>query len=71
MLLFSFLSFLFNSDPRVLEAYNYTDIILRLPGGKRIRDIKWLSVWCRRFTVSDCIDLDISYVLILHTILFY
>ncbi|KYN45050.1 hypothetical protein ALC56_00524 [Trachymyrmex septentrionalis] len=38
------------SDPRVLEAYNYTDIILRLPGGKRIRDIKWLSVWCRRFT---------------------
>ncbi|XP_011067015.1 PREDICTED: protein Skeletor, isoforms B/C isoform X2 [Acromyrmex echinatior] len=40
------------SDPRVLEAYNYTDIILRLPGGKRIRDIKWLSVWCRRFTVD-------------------
>ncbi|KAL0134538.1 hypothetical protein PUN28_001371 [Cardiocondyla obscurior] len=41
-----------DSDPRVLEAYNYTDIILRLPGGKRIRDIKWLSVWCRRFTVD-------------------
>lgn len=20
--------------------------------GKRIRDIKWLSVWCRRFTVG-------------------
>lgn len=40
------------SDPRVLGAYNYTDIILRLPGGKRIRDIKWLSVWCRRFTVD-------------------
>ncbi|XP_012542491.1 protein Skeletor, isoforms B/C [Monomorium pharaonis] len=40
------------SDPRVLEAYNYTDIILRLPGGKRIRDIRWLSVWCRRFTVD-------------------
>ncbi|XP_014468058.1 PREDICTED: protein Skeletor, isoforms B/C isoform X2 [Dinoponera quadriceps] len=40
------------SDPQVLGAYNYTDIILRLPGGKRIRDIKWLSVWCRRFTVD-------------------
>ncbi|EFN86726.1 hypothetical protein EAI_15472 [Harpegnathos saltator] len=39
-----------DSDPQVLGAYNYTDIILRLPGGKRIRDIKWLSVWCRRFT---------------------
>lgn len=21
--------------------------------GKRIRDIRWLSVWCRRFTVSE------------------
>ncbi|XP_070165249.1 protein Skeletor, isoforms B/C [Polyergus mexicanus] len=41
-----------STDPRVLEAYNHTDIILRLPGGKRIRDIKWLSVWCRRFTVD-------------------
>ncbi|CAL1688330.1 unnamed protein product [Lasius platythorax] len=41
-----------STDPRVLEAYNHADIILRLPGGKRIRDIKWLSVWCRRFTVD-------------------
>ncbi|XP_026828705.1 protein Skeletor, isoforms B/C isoform X2 [Ooceraea biroi] len=41
-----------DSDPQVLQAYNNTDIILRLPGGKRIRDIKWLSVWCRRFTVD-------------------
>ncbi|XP_044754723.1 protein Skeletor, isoforms B/C isoform X2 [Coccinella septempunctata] len=39
-------------DPPVLKAYNNTDVILRLPGGKRIRDIKWLSVWCRRFTVD-------------------
>ncbi|XP_043267996.1 protein Skeletor, isoforms B/C [Venturia canescens] len=39
-------------DPPVLTAYNNTDIILRLPQGKRIRDIKWLSVWCRRFTVN-------------------
>lgn len=39
-------------DPPILQAHNNTDIILRLPMGKRIRDIRWLSVWCRRFTVS-------------------
>ncbi|XP_064550220.1 protein Skeletor, isoforms B/C isoform X1 [Drosophila montana] len=40
------------SDPPVLQAHNNTDIILRLPMGKRIKDIRWLSVWCRRFTVD-------------------
>ncbi|CAH0554651.1 unnamed protein product [Brassicogethes aeneus] len=39
-------------DPPQLSAYNNTDVILRLPNGKRIRDIRWLSVWCRRFTVD-------------------
>nr|XP_008197570.1 PREDICTED: protein Skeletor, isoforms B/C isoform X2 [Tribolium castaneum] len=39
-------------EPPVLRAYNNTNIILRLPMGKRIRDIRWLSVWCRRFTVD-------------------
>ncbi|CAL7946334.1 unnamed protein product [Xylocopa violacea] len=39
-------------EPEVLKAYNNTDIILKLPDGIRIRDIKWLSVWCRRFTVN-------------------
>lgn len=39
-------------DPPILQAHNRTDIILRLPMGKRIKDIRWLSVWCRRFTVS-------------------
>ncbi|XP_055697831.1 protein Skeletor, isoforms B/C isoform X2 [Phlebotomus papatasi] len=39
-------------DPPILQAHNNTDIILRLPMGKRIRDIRWLSVWCRRFTVD-------------------
>lgn len=39
-------------NPPVLTAHNSSDIILRLPMGKRIRDIRWLSVWCRRFTVS-------------------
>lgn len=40
------------SSPPVLHAHNNTDVILRLPMGKRLRDIKWLSVWCRRFTVD-------------------
>ncbi|BFF91520.1 protein Skeletor [Drosophila madeirensis] len=39
-------------DPPILQAHNKTDIILRLPMGKRIKDIRWLSVWCRRFTVD-------------------
>lgn len=38
-------------EPPKLRAHNGTDIILRLPMGKRIRDIRWLAVWCRRFTV--------------------
>ncbi|XP_047526144.1 protein Skeletor, isoforms B/C isoform X1 [Pieris napi] len=39
-------------DPPVLSAHSNSDILLRLPGGKRLRDIKWISVWCRRFTVN-------------------
>ncbi|KAH8374669.1 hypothetical protein KR200_003355, partial [Drosophila serrata] len=39
-------------DPPILQAHNGTDILLRLPMGKRIKDIRWLSVWCRRFTVD-------------------
>ncbi|KAJ0170675.1 hypothetical protein K1T71_013447 [Dendrolimus kikuchii] len=39
-------------DPPILSAHTNSDILLRLPGGKRLKDIKWLSVWCRRFTVN-------------------
>ncbi|XP_015597232.1 protein Skeletor, isoforms B/C isoform X2 [Cephus cinctus] len=39
-------------QPAVLRDYDHKDIILKLPLGKRIRDIKWLSIWCRRFTVN-------------------
>ncbi|XP_066247644.1 protein Skeletor, isoforms B/C isoform X1 [Euwallacea similis] len=42
----------YERDPPILKAHNNTNIILRLPMGKRIRDIRWLSVWCRRFTVD-------------------
>ncbi|XP_066600483.1 protein Skeletor, isoforms B/C isoform X2 [Prorops nasuta] len=39
-------------DPPELRAYDNVDVILKLPQGKKLRDIKWLSVWCRRFTVD-------------------
>ncbi|XP_038117361.1 protein Skeletor, isoforms B/C isoform X2 [Culex quinquefasciatus] len=39
-------------EPPALGAHENSDIILKLPMGKRIRDIRWLSVWCRRFTVD-------------------
>ncbi|XP_025413670.1 protein Skeletor, isoforms B/C-like isoform X2 [Sipha flava] len=39
-------------EPPPLQTHNNSNIILRLPAGKRIKDIKWLSVWCRRFTVN-------------------
>ncbi|XP_055587341.1 protein Skeletor, isoforms B/C isoform X2 [Uranotaenia lowii] len=39
-------------DPPALGQHENSDIILKLPMGKRIRDIRWLSVWCRRFTVD-------------------
>jgi len=47
------LCFFFHREPPPLQTHNNSNIILRLPGGKRIKDIKWLSVWCRRFTVSE------------------
>ena len=28
------------------------DVLLTLPGTLKIRDIKWLSIWCKRFTVN-------------------
>ncbi|KOB77550.1 Protein Skeletor, isoforms B/C [Operophtera brumata] len=31
-------------DPPILSAHQNSDILLRLPAGKRLRDIKWLSV---------------------------
>nr|CAD7425673.1 unnamed protein product [Timema monikensis] len=39
-------------DPPVLSAFKNKDVILRLPLGTKIRDIRWLSVWCRRFTIT-------------------
>ena len=38
--------------PKVLQLYTNADIVLRLPAGLKVQDMKWLSIWCRRFTVS-------------------
>lgn len=35
-----------------MGAYSNQNIVLRLPEGKTLRDIKWLSVWCREFKVN-------------------
>ncbi len=29
------------------QRYRKRDIVLTLPSGKTLKDIKWLSVWCR------------------------
>ncbi|XKL66519.1 hypothetical protein PGB90_009939 [Kerria lacca] len=40
------------SKPPILKAHNGTGIILKLPDGKKLKDIRWISVWYRRFTVN-------------------
>ncbi|XP_065222877.1 protein Skeletor, isoforms B/C [Planococcus citri] len=39
-------------EPAVLKAHEGSAIILKLPDGRKIKEFKWLSVWCRRFTVN-------------------
>ena len=36
----------------ILEKYSAKNIVLTLPGGKTLKDVKWLSVWCRAFDVN-------------------
>ena len=31
----------------ILRRYSQKDIVLTLPSGKTVKDVKWLSVWCR------------------------
>uniref|UniRef100_T1J334 DOMON domain-containing protein n=1 Tax=Strigamia maritima TaxID=126957 RepID=T1J334_STRMM len=37
-------------DP--LRAYKSEDLVIKLPAGRRIKDIKWLCVWDRQFTMN-------------------
>lgn len=36
----------------VLKKYIKKDIVLTLPEGKTLRDIKWFAVWCDEFSVN-------------------
>ena len=36
----------------VLKASSSEDIVLTLPEDLESRDIKWISVWCRKFAVD-------------------
>jgi hypothetical protein len=36
----------------VLKSYNNQDLVLTLPDGKTLDDIKWLAVWCRSFAAN-------------------
>ena len=36
----------------ILASYRNEDIVLTLPGGKTLRTIRWLSVWCDAFGVN-------------------
>lgn len=36
----------------ILKSYDRKDIVLTLPQGKHVRDLKWVSVWCRAFEVN-------------------
>lgn len=35
-----------------MGAYKKKDLVLRLPEGRTFRDIRWLSIWCRKFTAN-------------------
>ncbi|XP_054714140.1 protein Skeletor, isoforms B/C-like [Uloborus diversus] len=37
---------------QVLGKYSNQNIAITLPDGKKISDIKWLSVWCRKFAAN-------------------
>lgn len=36
----------------VLKEYSRTDLVLTLPGGNSLKDLKWVSVWCESFGVN-------------------
>jgi hypothetical protein len=37
----------------VLKRYRKKDVTLSLPEGKTFNSIRWFSVWCDEFSVSD------------------
>ncbi|KAF5269717.1 hypothetical protein FQA39_LY08640 [Lamprigera yunnana] len=41
-----------NGNPEVIRRYRKENVILTLPEGKTLNNIKWFSVWCEEFTVN-------------------
>ena len=41
-----------NGSKKPLKGYKNADIVLRLPKGRSLRDIKWLSIWCRQYRIN-------------------
>jgi len=39
-------------EPPILRDFTRENVILDLPPSYKIKDIAWLSVWCRKFTVN-------------------
>jgi hypothetical protein len=35
-----------------LSPYKNQNVLIKLPDGKKLRDIKWIAVWCRQFGVN-------------------
>lgn len=35
-----------------VQSYREKDVVLSLPSGKTLRDVRWISVWCRAFDVN-------------------
>lgn len=42
-----------NGSGAVLKRYRKKSITITLPDGKNLNNIKWFSVWCDEFAVSN------------------
>ena len=49
---FHFFSDSMNMEVASLKKMKNNDVLLTLPGTLKVRDIGWLSIWCKRFTVN-------------------
>ena len=47
-----FYSYQDQSAPVLGRFYPSQDVVLHLPGGTQVNDLKWLSVWCRAFSAN-------------------
>ena len=43
---------LFLKDPPSLKKTRNENVLLTLPEDLKVSDIRWLSIWCMRFTVN-------------------